>query len=333
MNERPEAYALWARQGDLIVAGDHNSPSELGDYVHELDGTYLTPEEQDDWPFSAFIGWNCIQRRNAAVMTAYERGYRYVATVDDDNAPTSTWVSNHVAHLQGYLPHDTAYASGDRGWVDIGAFNSPPIRQRGTPFGAVYRHSTAPLPWRPKLFGGTEQAYSVVVSTAQVIGDPDCDAVMRITEDPQVKFAARNVVVDVRQYAAFNSQATMWDGEWAPLIACLPGVGRYDDIFASFIAKRIMREREATFFAGWPEVTQERNVHDALEDLCAELYGMQNTARFVSCLDATILDPAAPLDVMYQDCVDALEHFLPPQTVSFMNTWRKTWTELREKRG
>src|SRR5262245_49381049 len=101
VNPRPAAYAAWAEQGHLIVAGDHNAPVELAHYVAELGGEYLTPEEQDRWSFSDAIGWSCIQRRNAAVMTAYERGFKLVATVDDDNIPTPGWVRLHAEHFRG----------------------------------------------------------------------------------------------------------------------------------------------------------------------------------------------------------------------------------------
>lgn len=333
VNERPEAYALWAKQGDLIVAGDMNSPGALEEYVKELGGTYLRPEDQTHWAFSDALGWSCIQRRNAAVMTAYQQGYRYVATVDDDNAPTVGWVSSHAAHVDGHIPFGVVYVHGDDGWVDIGQFNIPRIRQRGTPFGAVLNHRVGPVPWMPMLLGETRTGVQVVVSTAQVLGDPDCDAITRITEDPQVKWVTDSVVVAVEQYAAFNSQATLWRGDWSPLIACLPYVGRYDDIFASFIAKRIMREHNATFYAGHPMVTQDRNEHDALEDLCAELYGMENTRRVVRALDEVKLDQFTPLDVQYQACTDALQHVLPLGAIQFMNLWRETWSTIREQRG
>ena len=34
---------------------------------------------------SKLIGWNCIQRRNFAILEAYERGAEIIALIDDDN--------------------------------------------------------------------------------------------------------------------------------------------------------------------------------------------------------------------------------------------------------
>lgn len=314
VNARPSAYADWAKQGDLIVAGDRNSPSMLEDYVRELGGTYLTPHDQESWPFSETLGWNCIQRRNAAVMSAFTQQYDFVATIDDDNFPRPSWVSEHAEHILGRVPFDTRVVRGSDGWTDIGQFNVPPVRQRGTPFGAVRHHD---IKHRPPC--------RVVVSTAQVLGDPDCDAVTRITRNPQVTDVLHSVVVHSEDWAAFNSQATMWNGRWAPLIAVLPFVGRYDDIIASFIAKRIMRACGVSFYAGEPCVTQERNKHDFINDLKNELLGMELTPHIIGALEHTTLDAGDSLPEMYNDCIESLRELLPQRTIQFMEEWRDVW--------
>jgi hypothetical protein len=322
INPEPSAYKAWAAQGDLIVAGDRNSPSALEHYVNDLGGRYLTLEDQARWPFSELLGWNCIQRRNAAVMQAYEDGYDYVATVDDDNHPTEDWIAQHVAHISGDLPADVAHVSGDRDWVDIGQFNSPPTRQRGTPFGAVRAHVVIKSPLPP-----------VVVSTAQVLGDPDCDAVTRIVLTPTVRGVERNVVVSAFQYAAFNSQATVWKGEWSPLIACLPYVGRYDDIFASLIAKRIMRPHGVSFYAGEPAVTQIRNYHDYTTDLRQEYLGMELTPYVIRALEDIIITAFMSPVAAYRSISVALEGILPHDTIQFMRSWYTTWWGVHRGRA
>jgi hypothetical protein len=317
INERPEAYHAWAQQGDLIVAGDYNSPPELRAYVTDLGGTYLEPADQDHWLFSETVGWGCVQRRNAAVMVAYANQYDYVATVDDDNLPPDGWVDAHVKILCSKFPESTYLVHGDDGWVDTGQFNVPPVRQRGTPFGAVLDHT---------VYQNHTALPRCVVSAAQVLGDPDCDAVTRLVRQPKITSVKHNVVVYPDQYAAFNSQATLWDGEWAPLIACLPYVGRYDDIFASFIAKRIMMLHGVTVFAGLPCVTQDRNDHDTLEDLRNELYGMNITGRFVTTLRQWFGIEGDSLVDSYGRIVNALEPLLHEHTVRFMREWAEEWS-------
>ena len=315
VNPQPHAYELWATQGDLIIAGDVNSPPELEQYVKELGGRYLTPDDQEHWEFSDHIGWRSIQRRNAAVMEAYSLGYDYVATVDDDNIPTDDWVAQHIKHVNNDLPHDVYYVEGENNWVNIGEMVYPPTNQRGTPFGVANFQALSTPSKMPR----------VVVSTAQVLGDPDCDAITRITSLPNVTSVIDNVVVSAHQYAAFNSQATLWRGEWSPLIACLPHVGRYDDIFASFIAKRIMRAHWSSFYAGEPCVVQNRNKHDPTRDLKEELFGMWWTPSVVRALDTLSINPSYAMWSAYRGITMQLMNILPAATVDFMRAWANEW--------
>lgn len=323
INRNPTAYAQWALQGDLIVAGDVNSPDELNDYVTEIGGEYLTPDEQKFFSFSAAIPWSSIQRRNVAVMVAYARQYDYIATVDDDNYPTPDWVSQHIGNVRGDVSPTTMLVRGDRGWTNPGRFVHPITNQRGVPLGAARQHT---------LLGVTRSvAESVVVSQAQIIGDPDCDAVTRLVHQPRVQSAPDNIIVDVNDWTAFNSQATMWDGRWAPLIACLPHVGRYDDIFASFIAKLIMRHYGKTVYVGSPTVVQNRNVHNIISDLKNEYYGIEATPYVISALEDAYLPGEFDLAAAYHACTDALQrrNAIHPDALHFMEMWYESWRKYQ----
>lgn len=321
VNPSPRAYAAWASQGDLIVAGDVNSPPELADFIEALGGEYLTPKDQNDWPFSDIIGWRSIQRRNAAAMVAYARHYDYVVTVDDDNYPSHNWVMGHVQNIRGKVPDGTVVAFGDGEWVDPGRFVTPNHKMRGTPFGAVHTHTLAAAT--------TGDAHTIVVSTAQVLGDPDCTAVTRLTQSPKVTEVNYDVIVGVNQWVAFNSQATVWEGRWSPLLAVLPFVGRYDDIIASFIAKRIMMAHDKTVFVGEPAVVQTRNEHDVVGDLRNEYYGMEATPGIVKCLEFADVTWNMTLPDAYGACIDALtwHNALHPDALRFMQAWRTVWIE------
>lgn len=322
IHPRAIPYNDWAKQGDLIIAGDLNSPRELEGYVHELGGRYLTPEDQEHWSFSKHIGWNCVQRRNAAVMQAYADGYDYVVTVDDDNFPTDTWVTDHVQHIEGNYDDqaDITTVEGEENWVNTGVFTVPKIHQRGTPYGVVGHVRLFPNRVPPP----------VVVSTAQVLGSPDCDAITRITSDPQVTAVTHDIVVGTLDWAAFNSQATVWRGDWAPFIACLPHVGRYDDIFAAFIAKRVMMRHGVSLYCGAPVVWQDRNYHDFVEDLRNELQGMHLTPHLVHALAKLVLDGDKHF-ANYAIIANYLAPMLPNETTQFMLEWSNEWQ--RNRRG
>ena len=76
----------------LIVAGDLKTPKN-----YKLkNGIYLNPDDQKkiSKKLSNLIGWNCIQRRNFAIIYAYKMGADIIATIDDDNIPKDNWGKN-----------------------------------------------------------------------------------------------------------------------------------------------------------------------------------------------------------------------------------------------
>jgi hypothetical protein len=165
----------------------------------------------------------------------------------------------------------------------------------------------------------------VVVSQAQVIGDPDCDAVERIANAPAVTAVAIDAAITPGVYAAFNSQATMWVRDWAPLMAVMPGIGRYDDIFGSYIFHRIAREYNVAMFVGTPCVRQDRNVHNLAADLRAELWGMHTVFDFCKALDEAHISRDMPLVEAYGELITAVAHILPSEAVKFAQAWARAW--------
>ena len=59
------------------------------------------------------IGWNCIQRRNFAIILAYKMGADIISTIDDDNIPLSNWNKNLIIHKKikasKYITNEDAF--------------------------------------------------------------------------------------------------------------------------------------------------------------------------------------------------------------------------------
>lgn len=322
INPAPLSYKAWAEQGDLIVAGDVSTPSTLRGYLSEIGGLYLPPETQNEHtPGGEHIGWRTIQRRNAATWWALtaEPRYDYVVTVDDDNIPASTsFVTGHIDNI-GARPLTTIGSTS--GFLNTGALCIPPFHQRGVPYGV----NTTPYVDRQWDPNGAPPL--VVVSQAQVIGDPDCDAVERIANAPNVAAVSMEAVVTPGCYAAFNTQATMWSREWAPLLAVMPGLGRYDDIFGAYIFHRLARAYRVALFVGTPCVTQYRNEHDLARDLRAELWGMNSVFDFCRALDDAHISSDMSLVEAYGELITATSHILPSEAVKFAQAWARAWRE------
>ena len=90
INKPTEALKKFANNKNckLIVALDKKSkPFKLKNSI-----ILSTKYQNKKWPkLSKLVGWNCIQRRNFAILEAFERGAEIIALIDDDNIPYKNW--------------------------------------------------------------------------------------------------------------------------------------------------------------------------------------------------------------------------------------------------
>ena len=326
----PTNLRTWCEVGltsqDLvIVAGDHrNSHVEVEELADELTRTmrvpvlYLRPEDQERWTVSEALGWNCVQRRNIALLEALDWGADTVTTIDDDNYPLTTdFFERTDSALRGSAPH--TLVSSASGWWNAGSLLDPPVTLRGFPYSQRHR--------QPELTREVElvNALQPGVVAHQVIGDPDVDAVERIVTRPEVRRyrADTNVVLASGTWCPFNSQATTYTRELAPLMFVWPGVGRYDDVWASYLAQRVMQALGRHVVFGFPLVRQDRNTHDDLTDLENELYGMRYTDLVVEVLRGLDLPEDTGVWDLLGRCFAALgsADLLPAGTLIAFATW------------
>ena len=73
----------------LIIALDKKS-KKLNGLKNSI--ILSTDYQSKKWPkLSRLVEWNCIQRRNFAILEALERGATQIALIDDDNIPLPNW--------------------------------------------------------------------------------------------------------------------------------------------------------------------------------------------------------------------------------------------------
>jgi hypothetical protein len=281
----------------IIVTGDLKSPHEqIEAFMSDLPGQhvaniYLRPEEQGNWASSDVISWNCIQRRNIALLEAMRLKPDYIITVDDDNAPDGR---EHMEQIRQYFeggiyPSDILVTSED-GWWNPCSQLEPQTTHRGYPLNRRHTWDTQGIHYQD----GTKVAdIKIGVHASFWSGEPDIDAIERmvnapiIEADQQLGFSA---ALDIGTWAPFNSQATTFRAQLAPLMMVWPGCGRYDDIWASYLARKVMDHFGFHVVYGHPFVHQDRNPHNLMTDLYAELYGMEHTPALVEALRQIDLD-------------------------------------------
>ena len=276
----PSAIALFRTLGPNVkfyVVGDEKTPQAAYDFCDEIPNCVaLRPSAQTDWKCSAPIGPNCIQRRNIGTLEAIRDGADVIVFWDDDNMAMGEYFGVFACHPT--ILWNGLRASSPTGWFDPGCLLVPQTKHRGFPISIK----------SDPVFDSVVDA-KIGVAAGLCLGDPDIDACTRIATAPIVHSVSElgrvGVVVDPSCKTVYNSQNTAFLRELAPAMFMMPGVGRYDDIYASLICQRVMRERGLHVHFGQPLVWQQRNCHDLVSDLRMEIDGMDNIAAFADWLD------------------------------------------------
>lgn len=256
----------------IFIALDDKTPI---DDLAALEITNFHAMRGEDWKCSPLIGWNSIQRRNIAFLEALKWGAEVIVSIDDDNIPLGAgFTQRHSENLglfNGLMVHNESR------WFDVGSLLSPPAKHRGFPANIKPRNSFY------------AQVAHVGVNAGACLGDPDVDAVTRIALAPDVHQVSQlldvGVVVSDRTWTVFNSQNTSIFSSLIPAWGMIPFVGRMDDIYASLIVQRVMRERASCVRFGRPYAFQQRNEHNLIKDLRGELDGYENVTKLATLLD------------------------------------------------
>ena len=276
----------------MVIVGDLKTPH---DEYHELVKShknieYLDPESQDKlYPqLSELIGWNCIQRRSLGFIRAYQLGAEIMATVDDDNIPYENWSDNITVNSE--IEYDSYKALNV--FDPISVTNEKHLWHRGFPIQLTSERELTSHEGR--------KTRKVLVQADLWDGDPDIDAIQRIAIGPECKF-------DVQQFygsdqiSPFNSQNTFLARETLPWYMMLPGVGRMDDIWASFF---VQREFPDSLVYGPATVYQARNEQNLLINLKDEMLGYEHNQEILSDLSR-------------------LESYLPKRTLDCLNSYQE----------
>lgn len=274
-----EAFVDIAEKDDwhIFIAGDLKTPHKEYFALEQLSDrvTYLHPETQvARWGrLSNLIGWNCIQRRNMAIMAAFEDHADVIALVDDDNIPLKGWGRNltigrevecDVYSTFGMPAFEPMRGGGTRSW------------HRGFPIQLldVLRTEWAKNGGQPS----GEAKIKPLVQADLWLGEPDVDAVCRIAANQRDAGRHEGRPFVGEEPGPFNSQNTFISREVLPAYFLFPGVGRMDDIWASYVTQAV---HPGSVCYSKSSVFQDRNPHDLSKDLQAEMLGYRHTLDLI----------------------------------------------------
>lgn len=313
---------------DFFVATDNKTPSLTPEWA-SLRIENVLCMRGENWKCSEAIGFDTIARRNIAFLEALKSGADIIVSWDDDNIPIDTsyfgdFIEPFVLPFDGIkITGITGKYTPDTAWFDPGKLLIPATRHRGFPYGKSVKGCKAEPVTDAKIG----------VAAGLVIGDPDVDAVTRMELRPdivQVHLMGQvGVVVDPHTWTVFNSQNTAVIRELIPAWFMAPGCQRHDDIFASLIVQRVARERGYHVHFGKPFAFQQRNSHNLLVDLRAEIDGMSNVEKMADLLDNIPLPLKSVIDdtrIIYE--LLALTDWYPKQACAAAFAWLDDCKEL-----
>ena len=273
INSPTEATLKFCNKKDwtFIIVGDLKTPHE--EYFQLMkehkNVIYLSPEEQEKKykELSDAIGWRCIQRRNIGLVEAYSLGADIVATVDDDNIPYDSWGENLLVRkeieVECFEPEKEVFDP-----LSVTSVNF--LWHRGFPI-ELLEH-------RKKVKSIGKIRRKVLVQADLWDGDPDIDAIARISFKPLVKFDDIKEPFCSNKISPFNSQNTFLAREVIPFYSVLPYIGRMDDIWGAYILQFFFPN---SVIYSPATVYQERNVQDLVTNLEKEIIGYRNTLKLL----------------------------------------------------
>ena len=246
---------------------------------------FLSVEEQEKWgesggavgAFVRAVPWRHFARKNLGYLYAIQRGAEVVFDFDDDNIldlsvdgkvvpplVNDTFLERAKVIVIGkdvLNHHDLMGASVDGSWP------------RGFPLELVQDATT-----RGQVgYGGVDQRVESV-GVMQLCADvnPDIDAIHRLVKPLPMRFRREErggaLLVPSHALVPYNAQATLHTAKalWAILLPrTVPG--RVSDIWRGYFAQVLFRDLGLSVALVPPIVTQDRNQHEYLADMDAEL--------------------------------------------------------------
>ena len=292
INEPTEATIKFCEIADekgftFVIVGDTKTPHEMYDNLVKdyFNVIYLAPEEQDNlYPeLSEVIGWKTIQRRNIGLVYAYLSGADIVATVDDDNIPYESWGDNI---LLGKEIEVDEYENLSCPYFDaISTTEHNDLWHRGFPIEYLQVKNNIEYKGKTKI--------TPMIQAEFWDGDPDIDAICRLSKKPIVKFNSFEPFT-TKQLTPFNSQNTFIHRDVLKYYSVFPYTGRMDDIWGSYVLQHHFPN--SVIFAK-ASVYQARNPQDLVKNLENEVIGYRNTLNLLDNLkDYRSLLPAKTVE-------------------------------------
>jgi len=243
----------------LLVVGDNKTPADWS--VPSARFLPIGEQRASRWTLAGLLPENHYCRKNLGYLEAISHGAVVVAETDDDNLP-GTWppVRPQRRVVGTRIDH--------QGWVNVYPYFT---EERVWPRGYPLQHVVSSFVRHP----GVEGEWEAAVHQYLASGDPDVDAIYRLTVGKvDHTYSPRALVLGAGATTTFNSQCTLWFPEAFPLLYLPSFVSfRMTDIWRSLVAQVCLWAQGDMLSYHGDGVTQLRNEHSLIRDFEDEVVG------------------------------------------------------------
>jgi hypothetical protein len=276
----------------FVVAGDRKTPYGIVDFCKKVEDKYkyevhyldLSTQKSLSPDLDTYTSVDTITRRNFATLFAFKNKADVIVTIDDDNFIMSDDYLKEESIVGNII--ELSSISSNTGWFNV----CETLREEK---GKMFFHRGFPINQRKITGIEVNRKKSKIVANAGLwLKAPDTDAVawlnfgeLNVTDFRSDMFGD-NFVLEKGTWCPFNTQNTAVAREAVPAFFLNRPQLRYDDIWLSYVLRKIADHLGHSVSYGNPIVAQERNVHNYLKDLVKEIDGMERTPALVEELRA-----------------------------------------------
>lgn len=305
---------------NLLVVGDRKTPP-----TWEQSGVeFLSAEAQAELDFNIIQNLPCNHycRKMVGYLYAIKMGATIIGESDDDNLPIPDWC--FPAFYGSY-----ALSTKNRNFVNVySAFTEQFIWPRGYPLTRILDHQG-----RLDESDFTQTEVEVGIWQGLANGDPDVDAIYRLTINQPCNFNRRSpLVLDEGTLCPFNSQNTAFREETFPLLYLPAFVSfRFTDILRGLVAQPILWAAgyKLGFFNA--TVSQERNPHNYLRDFEQEYPCFLHPERVIETVSGAVSSSASVAENLFS-AYEALHRdgIVEKRELALLASWLQDLETLRK---
>lgn len=250
---------------------------------------YVSIEDQLEGEFSQLallLPKNHYSRKNLGYLLAVASNAEWIYETDDDNFPKEgiLWNDQKFRQSRQVVMNTSGWANPYQEFRPTDSEgNIVRIWPRGLPLEAI----------KSRDFKGKSMTNSIgAVSYTPLIsglvdGDPDVDAIYRLTSTLPINFLEDNLVVTLGEdtFAPFNSQNTFWHSSLISLMYLpITTAFRVTDILRSYVCLAILQAKNTTISFISSNAAQIRNEHNLIHDFKDELLLYTDADRIMKSL-------------------------------------------------